>query len=121
LFVQGRSGLRAWSAASSELQASAGGYYVCASAPDTVADAIRDHYKPQGLADTVPTAPLTVAVALADKLDIPGRGFFAIDGEAHGLKGPVRAEARAALGVIRRCWRTRFKMSLAWIDYAAIA
>jgi len=64
-----------------------------------VADAIRDHYKPQGPADTVPTDPLTVAVALADKLDTLV-GFFAIDEKPTGSKDPF-ALRRAALGVIR--------------------
>lgn len=64
-----------------------------------VADAIRDHYKPQGPADTVPTDPLTVAVALADKLDTLV-GFFAIGETPTGSKDPF-ALRRAALGVIR--------------------
>ncbi|MBB5746488.1 glycine--tRNA ligase subunit beta [Brevundimonas variabilis] len=64
-----------------------------------LADAIRDHYKPQGPNDTVPTAPLTVAVALADKLDTLV-GFFAIDERPTGSKDPF-ALRRAALGVIR--------------------
>jgi glycyl-tRNA synthetase beta chain len=64
-----------------------------------LADAIRDHYKPQGPADTVPTAPLTVAVALADKLDTLV-GFFAIDEKPTGSKDPF-ALRRAALGMIR--------------------
>ena len=64
-----------------------------------VADAIRDHYKPQGPADTVRTDPLTVAVALADKLDTLV-GFFAIDEKPTGSKDPF-ALRRAALGVIR--------------------
>ncbi|MBB5659842.1 glycine--tRNA ligase subunit beta [Brevundimonas halotolerans] len=66
---------------------------------DAVADAIRDHYKPQGPNDAVPTAPLTVAVALADKLDTLV-GFFAIDEKPTGSKDPF-ALRRAALGVIR--------------------
>ena len=66
---------------------------------DRIADAIRDHYKPQGPNDTVPTAPLTVAVALADKLDTLV-GFFAIDEKPTGSKDPF-ALRRAALGVIR--------------------
>jgi len=66
---------------------------------DAIADAIRDHYKPQGPADSVPTAPLTVAVALADKLDTLV-GFFAIDEKPTGSKDPF-ALRRAALGVIR--------------------
>ena len=60
---------------------------------------MRDHYKPQGPNDTVPTAPLTVAVALADKLDTLV-GFFAIDEKPTGSKDPY-ALRRAALGVIR--------------------
>ena len=53
-----------------ELQGIMGGYYArLAGQPDAVADAIRDHYKPQGPGDTVPTAPVTVAVAMAEKLD----------------------------------------------------
>lgn len=83
-----------------ELQGVMGGYYArLAGQPDAVADAVRDHYKPQGPADTVPTAPLTVAVALADKLDTLV-GFFAIDEKPTGSKDPF-ALRRAALGVIR--------------------
>ncbi len=53
-----------------ELQGVMGGYYARAEGlPDAVADAIRDHYKPVGQGDDVPTAPVTVAVSLADKLD----------------------------------------------------
>ena len=53
-----------------ELQGLMGGYYARAEGlPDAVADAIRDHYKPVGQGDEVPTAPVTVAVSLADKLD----------------------------------------------------
>ena len=64
-----------------------------------IADANGDHYKPQGPADSVPTAPLTVAVALADKLDTLV-GFFAIDERPTGSKDPF-ALRRSALGVIR--------------------
>jgi glycyl-tRNA synthetase beta chain len=66
---------------------------------DAIADAIRDHYKPVGPSDSVPTAPVTVAVALADKLDTLV-GFFAIDEKPTGSKDPY-ALRRAALGVIR--------------------
>src|SRR3546814_10307398 len=66
--------------------------------PDAVADAIRDHYKPVGQGDDVPTAPVTVAVALADKLDTL-RSFFAIGQKPTGSKDPF-ALRRAALGVI---------------------
>ncbi|MEN5361777.1 glycine--tRNA ligase subunit beta [Brevundimonas intermedia] len=83
-----------------ELQGIMGGYYArLAGHSDAVADAVRDHYKPQGPADTVPTAPVTVAVALADKLDTLV-GFFAIDEKPTGSKDPF-ALRRAALGVIR--------------------
>ena len=91
-----------------ELQGIMGGYYVRAapsplegegSARDQVADAVRDHYKPQGPSDSTPTAPVTVAVALADKLDTLV-GFFAIDERPTGSKDPY-ALRRAALGVIR--------------------
>ena len=83
-----------------ELQGIMGGYYArLAGKPDAVADAVRDHYKPQGPNDTVPTAPLTVAVALADKLDTLV-GFFTIDEKPTGSKDPY-ALRRAALGVIR--------------------
>jgi glycyl-tRNA synthetase beta chain len=82
-----------------ELQGVMGGYYARADHGDAIADAIRDHYKPQGPNDAVPTAPLTVAVALADKLDTLV-GFFAIDEKPTGSKDPF-ALRRAALGVIR--------------------
>jgi glycyl-tRNA synthetase beta chain len=78
-----------------------------------VADAIRDHYKPQGPADTVPTAPLTVAVALADKLDTLV-GFFAIDEKPTGSKDPF-ALRRAALGVIRLVLDNGLRLPLARI------
>ncbi|MBC7668285.1 MAG: glycine--tRNA ligase subunit beta [Gemmatimonadaceae bacterium] len=83
-----------------ELQGLMGGYYARAAGMDgEIADAIRDHYKPQGPSDAVPTAPLSVAVALADKLDTLV-GFFAIDEKPTGSKDPY-ALRRAALGVIR--------------------
>lgn len=83
-----------------ELQGLMGGYYARAAGMDPeIADAIRDHYKPQGPSDAVPTAPLSVAVALADKLDTLV-GFFAIDEKPTGSKDPY-ALRRAALGVIR--------------------
>jgi len=82
-----------------ELQGIMGGYYARAEHGDAIADAVRDHYKPQGPADSVPTAPLTVAVALADKLDTLV-GFFAIDEKPTGSKDPF-ALRRAALGIIR--------------------
>ena len=83
-----------------ELQGLMGGYYARAEGlSDAVADAIRDHYKPVGQSDDVPTAPVTVAVSLADKLDTL-RSFFSIDEKPTGSKDPF-ALRRAALGVIR--------------------
>ena len=83
-----------------ELQGLMGGYYARAEGlPDAVADAIRDHYKPVGQGDDVPTAPVTVAVALADKLDTLA-GFFVIDEKPTGSKDPF-ALRRAALAIIR--------------------
>jgi glycyl-tRNA synthetase beta chain len=82
-----------------ELQGLMGGYYARAEGlPDAVADAIRDHYKPVGQGDDVPTAPVTVAVALADKLDTLA-SFFAIDERPTGSKDPF-ALRRAAIGVL---------------------
>jgi glycyl-tRNA synthetase beta chain len=83
-----------------ELQGLMGGYYARAEGlSDAVADAIRDHYKPVGQGDDVPTAPVTVAVALADKLDTI-RSFFGIDEKPTGSKDPF-ALRRAALGIIQ--------------------
>jgi glycyl-tRNA synthetase beta chain len=65
----------------------------------SVAAAIEDHYKPQGPSDRVPTDPVAIAVALADKLDTLV-GFWAIDEKPTGSKDPY-ALRRAALGVIR--------------------
>ncbi|WP_156839142.1 glycine--tRNA ligase subunit beta [Novosphingobium aquimarinum] len=82
-----------------ELQGLMGGYYARAEGlPDAVADAIRDHYKPVGQGDEVPTAPVTVAVSLADKLDTLV-GFYLIKQEPTGSKDPF-ALRRAALGLI---------------------
>jgi len=78
---------------------------------DAIADAVRDHYKPQGPADSVPTAPLTVAVGLADKLDTLVR-FFAIDEKPTGSKDPF-ALRRAALGVIRLVLENQLRVPLA--------
>ncbi|MFT4056096.1 MAG: glycine--tRNA ligase subunit beta [Novosphingobium sp.] len=80
-----------------ELQGLMGGYYARAEGlPDAVADAIRDHYKPVGQGDEVPTAPVTVAVALADKLDTLV-SFFAIEERPTGSKDPF-ALRRATIG-----------------------
>ena len=82
-----------------ELQGVIGGYIAERQGePDAVADAIRDHYKPVGQGDEVPTAPVTVAVALADKFDSL-ICFFAIGERPSGSKDPF-ALRRAGLGVI---------------------
>ncbi|MDJ1157806.1 glycine--tRNA ligase subunit beta [Chelatococcus sp. SYSU_G07232] len=83
-----------------ELQGLMGRYYAALQGEDpAVAAAIEDHYKPQGPADRVPTDPVSVAVALADKLDTLV-GFWSIDEKPTGSKDPY-ALRRAALGVIR--------------------
>jgi glycyl-tRNA synthetase beta chain len=82
-----------------ELQGLMGGYYAAKEGlPQEVAEAIRDHYKPVGQGDDVPTAPVTVAVSLADKLDTLV-GFFLISEKPTGSKDPF-ALRRAAIGVI---------------------
>ena len=83
-----------------ELQGVMGKYYALAQGEDaSVAAACEEHYKPLGPADRVPTAPVSVAVALADKIDTLV-GFWAIDEKPTGSKDPY-ALRRAALGVIR--------------------
>jgi glycyl-tRNA synthetase beta chain len=83
-----------------ELQGLMGKYYALAEKIDPeIAAAIEEHYKPQGPSDRVPTAPVSIAVALADKIDTLV-GFWAIDEKPTGSKDPY-ALRRAALGVIR--------------------
>jgi len=83
-----------------EVQGLMGKYYAQAAGEDSsVAAAIEDHYKPQGPNDRVPSDPVAIAVALADKIDIL-TGFWAIDEKPTGSKDPF-ALRRAALGVIR--------------------
>ncbi|WP_422375130.1 glycine--tRNA ligase subunit beta [Roseibium sp.] len=83
-----------------ELQGLMGRYYADAQGEDaSVATAIEEHYKPQGPSDSVPTDPVAIAVALAEKLDLLA-GFWAIDEKPTGSKDPY-ALRRAALGVIR--------------------
>jgi glycyl-tRNA synthetase beta chain len=83
-----------------ELQGLMGKYYALAQGEDaSVAAASEEHYKPQGPADRVPGDPVSVAVALADKIDTLV-GFWAIDEKPTGSKDPY-ALRRAALGVIR--------------------
>ncbi|MDX2485759.1 MAG: glycine--tRNA ligase subunit beta [Pseudodonghicola sp.] len=83
-----------------ELQGVMGRYYIAAAGlSDQIAAVAEEHYSPLGPSDDVPTAPLSVAVALADKLDTL-TGFWAIDEKPTGSKDPF-ALRRAALGVIR--------------------
>ena len=83
-----------------ELQGTMGGYYArAAGLPEAVAAACKAHYSPLGPSDDVPTDPVSVAVALADKIDTL-TGFWAIDEKPTGSKDPF-ALRRAALGVIR--------------------
>jgi glycyl-tRNA synthetase beta chain len=83
-----------------ELQGIMGRYYARKQNEDAkVADAIRDHYKPQGPSDNVPTEKVAVCVALADKLDTL-ISMFAIGEKPTGSKDPF-ALRRAALGIIR--------------------
>jgi glycyl-tRNA synthetase beta chain len=76
-----------------------------------VAAAIEDHYKPQGPNDLIPAAPVSIAVALADKLDTLV-GFWAIDEKPTGSKDPF-ALRRAALGVIRIILENGLRLRLA--------
>lgn len=84
-----------------ELQGLMGGYYAAAQGDDPqVAEAIRDHYKPVGQGDAVPTAPVTVAVSLADKLDTLASFFHPfVKLEPTGSKDPF-ALRRAALAIL---------------------
>jgi glycyl-tRNA synthetase beta chain len=94
-----------------ELQGLMGKYYALAQGEEaSVAAASEEHYKPQGPADRVPTDPVSVAVALADKIDTLV-GFWAIDEKPTGSKDPY-ALRRAALGVIRIVLERRIKISL---------
>jgi glycyl-tRNA synthetase beta chain len=95
-----------------ELQGLMGRYYATAQGEDvSVAQAIEEHYKPQGPGDRVPTSPESIAVALADKLDTLV-GFWAIDEKPTGSKDPY-ALRRAALGVIRILVENEIKLPLA--------
>ncbi|CAN5132187.1 glycine--tRNA ligase subunit beta [soil metagenome] len=94
-----------------ELQGIMGGYYARAEGlPDAVADAIRDHYKPVGQGDEVPTAPITVAVSLADKLDTLA-GFFIIRDEPTGSRDPF-ALRRAAISAVSLATASHIRLNL---------
>jgi glycyl-tRNA synthetase beta chain len=85
---------------------------------DAVADAIRDHYRPQGPNDAVPSSPVTIAVALADKLDTLV-GFFSIDEKPTGSRDPYGLR-RAALGVIRIILGARVRLALKQAESLAV-
>jgi glycyl-tRNA synthetase beta chain len=95
-----------------ELQGIVGGQLAhCQGHSQDVSDAIRDHYKPAGHGDDVPTAPVTVAVALADKLDTL-RSFYAIGEKPTGSRDPF-ALRRAALGAIQLVVANGLRLSVA--------
>ncbi len=94
-----------------EVQGLMGRYYAEAQGEDeAVAHAIEDHYSPKGPDDLVPADPVSIAVALADKIDILV-GFWAIDEKPTGSKDPY-ALRRAALGVIRIVLDNEIRFSL---------
>ena len=94
-----------------ELQGTMGVYYAkAAGLPEAVANACKAHYQPLGPSDDVPTEPVSVEVALADKIDTL-TGFWAIDEKPTGSKDPF-ALRRAALGVIRLVLGNRARINL---------
>ena len=102
-----------------ELQGVMGRYYALADGqPADVADAIAEHYAPQGPADACPSAPVSVCVALADKIDTLA-GFWTIDEKPTGSKDPF-ALRRAALGVIRLTTENRLRIPFIGVFGVAI-
>ena len=94
-----------------ELQGLMGKYYALAQGEDAaVAAASEEHYKPQGPTDRVPSEPVSIAVALADKIDTLV-GFWICDEKPTGSKDPY-ALRRAALGAIRLLIENRHRMNL---------
>ncbi|MFC2951957.1 glycine--tRNA ligase subunit beta [Marinicaulis aureus] len=94
-----------------ELQGVMGRYYALEQNESAeIADAIRDHYKPAGQDDNVPTAPVSVAVALADKVDTL-TAFWAIDKKPTGSSDPF-ALRRSALGVIQIMLNNQHRVAL---------
>jgi len=97
-----------------ELQGVMGRYYALHDGePLEIADAVAEHYSPLGPNDRCPTAPTSVVVALADKIDTLS-GFFAIDEKPTGSKDPY-ALRRAALGIIRLIIENRLRLPLATV------
>ena len=105
-----------------ELQGLMGRYYAEAQNEDeAVAHAIEDHYRPKGPDDLVPADPVSIAVALADKIDTLV-GFWAIDEKPTGSKDPY-ALRRAALGVIRIVIENELRLPLRmplWMHFSVI-
>jgi glycyl-tRNA synthetase beta chain len=103
-----------------ELQGIMGRYYALADGEhDDVAEAVAEHYSPLGPNDACPSAPTSVAVALADKLDTLA-GFWAIDEKPTGSKDPY-ALRRAALGVIRLVVENKLRLNLIAVFGAALS
>ena len=102
-----------------ELQGTMGRYYALeAGEAEAIANAARDHYSPLGPSDAVPNEPVSVAVALADKIDTL-TGFFAIDERPTGSKDPF-ALRRAALGVARLIEECKIRLSLSHLLQAGL-
>jgi glycyl-tRNA synthetase beta chain len=103
-----------------ELQGLMGRYYALAEHMNPkIAAAIEEHYKPRGQSDTVPTEPVSIAVALADKLDTL-TGFWAIGEKPTGSGDPYQLR-RAALGVIRIVLENDLRLPLSADIAAALA
>jgi len=103
-----------------ELQGLMGRYYAEAEGLDPeVAAALEEHYRPQGPSDRVPAAPVSIAVALADKIDTLV-GFWAIDEKPTGSKDPY-ALRRAALGVVRIVLENELRLRLLSVLRAEVA
>ncbi len=101
-----------------EVQGTMGKYYAEAQGEDeAVAHAVEDHYKPKGPDDLVPSDPVSVAVALADKIDTLV-GFWAIDEKPTGSKDPY-ALRRSALGLIRIVLENEIRIR--WFDIAPVS
>jgi glycyl-tRNA synthetase beta chain len=102
-----------------ELQGIMGRYYALHDGEKpAVADAVAEHYSPKGPDDKCPSAPVSVAVALADKIDTLV-GFFAIDEKPTGSRDPF-ALRRAALGVIRLVLENKLRLPLAKVFTFAV-
>ena len=101
-----------------ELQGVMGRYYAKAQGEDdSIAQAVEDHYKPQGPSDRVPSDPVSMAVALADKFDTLA-GFWTIDEKPTGSKDPY-ALRRAALGIIRIILENKLRLRITPIAESA--